>query len=172
MHVKERRINVNHKQINVNYKQINVNQRWIDVSLPQLQSSLQASPRLWQRADDEVIRVVDEITDELGGKRAIKNQGVPVALIHMIAGSDGFILVAQREGTLWVALEINPGGKTAATVLQTKRLPARRISVCSALRQKWPVLNNESSPCSDCRCHGCRRRRNAPLSRAAEVPAG
>jgi len=47
----------------------------------------------------------DEFAEERG-RDAIDVDGVPVAFVHVVAGLDGVVLIAEVEGAVGVALEI------------------------------------------------------------------
>ena len=57
--------------------------------------------------DDEGVGMVDEIGDEICGEGAVEDEGVPVFFIHVVAGKDGVVFVAEFERTFGVAFEIH-----------------------------------------------------------------
>jgi hypothetical protein len=50
--------------------------------------------RLGEGADDEVVRVFDQVAHELVGKAAVERDRVPVAFVEVIAGADRWIGLA------------------------------------------------------------------------------
>ena len=57
--------------------------------------------------DDEVVGVVHQFGDEGGGQGAIEPEGVPVLFVHVVAGNDGVVFVAEFDGAIGIALEIH-----------------------------------------------------------------
>ena len=55
--------------------------------------------------------MLDEFADQGGREGTIQTDGVPVTLVHVKAGSDGVIFLAEEDGAVRVALEVQRGGK-------------------------------------------------------------
>ena len=51
----------------------------------------------------------DQFADEGGGEGAIQEDGVPVALVHVVAGEDGVLFLPEGDGAVGVALEVHAG---------------------------------------------------------------
>jgi len=64
---------------------------------------------------DELIGVVDEFADEFGRDGAIEDEGVPVALVHVVAGEDGRVFIAEFDGAVGVAFEVEACGEFAGS---------------------------------------------------------
>jgi hypothetical protein len=50
--------------------------------------------------------VVDQFADQGLRQRTIEHDGVPVPLVHVVAGEDGGVFVAEGEGAIGLALEV------------------------------------------------------------------
>lgn len=59
--------------------------------------------------DDEGVGVGDEVAEKRGRQGAVDEDGVPVALVHVVAGADGFVAVAEGDGAGGVAFEVHSG---------------------------------------------------------------
>jgi hypothetical protein len=59
---------------------------------------------LRESADDEVVRVLDQVAHELVAKAAVDRDRVPVPLVEVVAGADRVIAVSQLGGQLRLAL--------------------------------------------------------------------
>ena len=55
--------------------------------------------------------MVDEFADESGGDGAVEDDGVPVALAHVVAGGDGGVLGAEEFGAVGIALQVDARGE-------------------------------------------------------------
>ena len=55
-------------------------------------------------ADDQIIGMVDQFKDQRFRQIAIDDERVPVFFVHVITGDDGFILFAQGQGVIGIAL--------------------------------------------------------------------
>ena len=51
--------------------------------------------------------MVDQVEDHRGGHGAIESDRIPMPFVHVVAGLNGSILVAEGESTLRVAFEIH-----------------------------------------------------------------
>ncbi len=49
----------------------------------------------------------DQLLYQTGWQRAVQHHGVPMLLVHVPAGRDGRVLLAQGNGALWITLEID-----------------------------------------------------------------
>jgi hypothetical protein len=68
-----------------------------------------------QRADHEVVGVLDHVAHEPVGDAPVQRDRVPVALVEVVAGADGGIAGAEGDRELRLALEADP-----------QRLPVKR----------------------------------------------
>ena len=64
---------------------------------------------------DELIGVVDEFADEAGGEGTVENEGIPVAFVHVVAGEDGGVFVAEFDGAVGIAFEVEACGEFAGS---------------------------------------------------------
>src|SRR5688572_8532892 len=66
-----------------------------------------------ERADDEVVGVLDQVADELVRQAAVERDRVPVALVQVVAGANRGIAGAQRDGELGLALDAHVERRSA-----------------------------------------------------------
>jgi len=52
--------------------------------------------------------VVDELGDESRGQGIVEDDGIPMLLVHVIAGDDGLIFFPELKGPVGIALEVHP----------------------------------------------------------------
>ena len=60
---------------------------------------------------DQRERVVDELSDQLRWHGAIEQDGVPVLLVHVVAGNDAFVFLAKGDRAFGVAFQIHARGE-------------------------------------------------------------
>src|SRR3954452_13174937 len=68
---------------------------------------------LWEGADDEVVRVLDQVTHELIREAAVDRDRVPVALVQVVAGADRVVAVPQADRHVRLALDAHLQGRAA-----------------------------------------------------------
>jgi hypothetical protein len=61
----------------------------------------------WQAVHDQLIGVLDHLSQLGVFNRTVQVNGVPVALVRVVPGTDSREASSQLEGKLWVALEVH-----------------------------------------------------------------
>ena len=94
---------------------------------------------LRQRADDEVVGVLDEVADELVGQAAVERDRVPVALVEVIAGTDRGVAAPQRDGELRLALDADLERLARSSGVRANIFPATLNTECSGPNGKSSI---------------------------------
>lgn len=71
--------------------------------------------------------MVDQFLDKFGGERAVEDERVPMALVHVVTGDDRLVFLAEDGGALGVALEID-GGWKFIRLGERKHFPAHLVN--------------------------------------------
>ena len=106
-----------------------------------------ASP-LRERADDEVVGVLDQVAHELVGHAAVERDRVPVALVQVVARTYRRIALAQGDRELRLALDADLSG-VRSSALSANILPA-------TLKTEVSGPNGKSSIAPGCSRHHAR----------------
>ena len=75
---------------------------------------------LGEASDDEVPGVIAEFADESGLEAAIEDEGVPMALVHVIAWENGVVLGTERDGAIRITFEVGAACLDAVVYFKTE----------------------------------------------------
>src|SRR5438105_786710 len=131
-------------------------ERCVAINGRPIQTKSELSPALWQTFENEIIRMIDHLTD-LG----IRNAGfyldrVPVFFIHVIPGPDLLVAIAQFEcevgiafqiGARWNFIERREGEHFSANFeherVRTERRALGRVCLAQAIFAKLREIHHE-----------------------------
>ena len=100
-----------------------------------------------QLADDQVVRIFDHVLDHLIGQRAIDHDGVPVALVQVVARDHPRVRLAKLLGNVGLAFEAH-----AQWVLSSSRDSANIFPATLKTEVALPNGNVSAEPGNDRQC--------------------
>lgn len=82
-----------------------------------------------ERAINQIVGVLDELFHQIRRDRAIQYQGIPMTLVHVIAGNNGIVFLAELEGAVRIALQVHTQ-RIAGRIIDGEKFSADFLDEC------------------------------------------